>query len=162
MQETRVQFTYLPEPDIQGLVLPTHFSQPRHSLATVLRNPSYTRHPPIVSPHLEGHALLDLGNREAGVEALGACPGAVENGVAAVQAHRVVEGVLALGSPLVTGIDQPAVRLEQDGGAEVLLRVPPVRGARRRAARAENALVETVELLPVGLGLPVLLALWCC
>jgi len=161
MQETRVQFTYLPEPDIQDSCCPPTFHRPRRSLrpfsATVL-----TRAARLSPSTLKSHALLDLGNRQAGVEALGACPGAVENGVAAVQAHRVVEGVLALGSPLVAGIDQPPVRLEQDGGAEVLLRVPPVRGARRRAARAENALVETVELLPVRLGLPVLLALRCC
>jgi hypothetical protein len=79
--------------------------------------------------------------------------------VAAVQAHRVVEGVLALGGALVTRVNQPPVGLEEDGGAEVLLRVPPVRGARGRAARAENALVETVELLAILLGLPILLAL---
>ena len=146
---------------------PRHFSSPQ-SLST--NQNSYTDSPPpfplITSPspplYLKSHRLLDLGNRQAGVEALGARPGAVENGVAAVQAHRVVEGVLALGRLLVAGVDQPAVRLEQDGGAEVLLRVPPVRGARGRAAGAQDALVEAVELLAVRLALPVLLALWLC
>jgi hypothetical protein len=79
----------------------------------------------------DSHGLLDLRNRLSGVQALGASLGAVENGVATVQAHRVLQIDLALGGALVTGIDQPAVRLEQDGGAEILLRVPPVRRARR-------------------------------
>ena len=109
----------------------------------------------------ESHALLDLGNRQRGVEALGACPRAVENGVASVQAHAVVEGVLALGLPLVTRVGDPAVRLEENGRSKVLLLVPPVRGAGCRAAGAENAFVETVELLAVLLGLAVLTALVC-
>ena len=109
----------------------------------------------------ESHALLDLGNRQRGVQALGACPRAVENGVASVQAHAVVEGVLALGLPLVTRIGDPAVRLEENGRSKVLLLVPPVRGAGCRAAGAENAFVETVELLAVLLGLAVLTALVC-
>lgn len=46
--------------------------------------------------------------------------------MAAVQAHRVVKGILALERLLVTGIDKPSVGLEKDGGAEVLLRIPPV------------------------------------
>ena len=109
----------------------------------------------------ESHALLDLSNRQGGVQALGACPRAVENGVASVQAHAVVEGVLALGLPLVTRIGDPAVRLEENGRSKVLLLVPPVRGAGCRAAGAENAFVETVELLAVLLGLAVLTALVC-
>jgi hypothetical protein len=109
----------------------------------------------------ESHALLNLGNRQRGVQALGACPRAVENGVASVQAHTVVEGVLALGLPLVTRIGDPAVRLEENSRSKVLLLVPPVRGAGCRAAGAEDAFVETVELLAVLLGLAVLTALVC-
>lgn len=107
----------------------------------------------------ERHALLDLGDRQRGVEALGARPRAVENGVASVQAHAVVEGVLTLGLLLVTRVGDPAVRLEQDGGSEVLLLVPPVGWARCRAAGAQDAFVEAVELLAVLLGLAVLTAL---
>ena len=79
--------------------------------------------------------------------------------MATVQAHRVLQVDLALGGALVTGIGQPAVGLEQDGGTEILLRVPPVRRARRRATGAENALVQAVELLSVLLALAILLAL---
>ena len=50
--------------------------------------------------------------------------------MASVQAHAVVEGVLALSLLLVTRIGDPAVRLEENGGSEVLLLVPPVRWAR--------------------------------
>ena len=75
--------------------------------------------------------------------------------MAPVQAHRVVQRVLSLGLPLVTRVGEPAVRLEEDSRAEVLLRVPPVRRAGGRAARAENALVQAVELLAVRLALAV-------
>jgi hypothetical protein len=74
----------------------------------------------------ESHALLDLRNSQRGVQSLGARPRAVENGVASVQAHAVVQGVLALSLLLVSGVGDPAVRLEEDGGTEVLLLVPPV------------------------------------
>lgn len=107
----------------------------------------------------KGHALLDLSNRKCWVQSLRACPAAVQNGVASVQAHAVVEGVLSLGSLLVTGVGNPAVGLQEDGGTEVLFAVPPVRWAGCRAAGAENTFVETVELAAVGLGLAVLLAL---
>lgn len=70
--------------------------------------------------------LLNLGNSLAGVETLGAGLCAVENGVASVQAHVVLEVGLALGGALVARVGEPAVRLEQDGRAKVLLRVPPV------------------------------------
>lgn len=103
--------------------------------------------------------LLDLGDGEAGVQALGAGARAVENGVAAVEGHAVVEGCAALGGALVARVGEPAVGLEEDGGAEVLLGVPPVRGARGGAAGAEDALVEAVELVALLDGLAVFLAL---
>lgn len=46
--------------------------------------------------------------------------------MAAVDAHAVVKSGLALGGLLVTRIGQPAEGLEEDGGSEVLLAVPPV------------------------------------
>jgi hypothetical protein len=85
--------------------------------------------------------LLDLGNGLSRVETLGAGTCAVEDGVAAVQAHAVLQVLLALSRALVTRVDEPAVRLQQDSGAEVLLRVPPVGGTRGRAASTQNAFV---------------------
>jgi hypothetical protein len=70
--------------------------------------------------------------------------------VTPVQAHTVVEGLLALGGTLVARVDQPAIRLQQDGRTQVFLAIPPVGRARGGAARAENAFVQTVELLAVG------------
>lgn len=69
--------------------------------------------------------------------------------MATVDAHAVVEGGLALGGLLVTRVDQPTVRLEEDGRTKVLLAVPPVGGAGGRAAGAQNTFVETVELLAI-------------
>lgn len=75
-----------------------------------------------------------------------------------VDAHAVVQRRFALLLLLVTRVRQPPVTLHQDSGPEVLLRVPPVRGAGGRAASAENALVETVQLLALLLRLQVFLA----
>lgn len=107
----------------------------------------------------EGHLLLDLGDGAAGVEALGACARAVEDGVAAVEAHAVVERLVTLGPLLVARIGQPAVRLQKDGGSKVFLRVPPVRRARCAAAGTEDALIESIQLPSVRLALPIFLAL---
>lgn len=142
-----VQNPALPFPSGEAR-LPAHLPEPIQLFST-----------PAPSIHSKRHLLLDLGNGQARVEPLGARPRAVENRVAAVQAHRVVEGVLALLVALVARVDEPAVRLQQDGRAEVLLRVPPVRRARGGAARAQDALVQPVELLAVGLALAVFLAL---
>lgn len=60
---------------------------------------------------------------------------------------------------LVSRIGQPAIGLKEDGGTEVFLAVPPVRGAGGGAAGAEDAFVEAVEFLTVGGGLAVFEAL---
>lgn len=100
-------------------------------------------------PLTKSHRLLDLLDRLAGIQPLRTRPRAVQDGVAPVQAHAVVQHLLALGRALVARVGEPAVRLQEHGGAEVLLAVPPVRGARGRAAGAEDAFVEAVELLAV-------------
>ena len=79
--------------------------------------------------------------------------------MASVQAHAVVQSIFALGSLLVTRVGNPAVGLEEDGWAEVFFAIPPVGWAGCAAAGAENALVKTVDLSAVGLGLAVFLAL---
>ncbi len=61
--------------------------------------------------------------------------------MAPVQTHAVVQHLLALGLVLVAGIGEPAVRLQEHGGAEVFFAVPPVGRAGRRAAGAEDAFV---------------------
>ena len=111
----------------------------------------------LVQSHLwRGQLLLDLRNGQSRVQPLGASPRAVENGVATVHTHAVVQRRLALGFLLVTRVGQPPVGLEEDGGTQVFLTVPPVRGARGRAAGAKDTLVQTVKLLAVFGALTVL------
>jgi hypothetical protein len=79
--------------------------------------------------------------------------------VASVQAHRVIERSLTRFLGLISGVCNPAVRLHEDGWAEILLGVPPVGWAGCGAARAENAFVETVKLLAVCFALEVFFSL---
>lgn len=82
----------------------------------------------VLYPHnlVRGQHLLDLSDGLTGVQTLGAGSCAVENGVATVNAHAVVESGLALGGALVTRVGEPAVGLEEDGGTKVFLAVPPI------------------------------------
>lgn len=107
----------------------------------------------------ECKALLDLGNRKRWVETLWTGTAAVENGVASVQAHAVIEVLLALLGLLVTRVGDPSVGLHEHGWAKVLLAVPPVGWAGCAAARAENALVHAVKLASISLRLAVLTSL---
>ena len=109
------------------------------------------------TPPLDHHAL-DLGDGLGGVEALRAGLGAVHDGVAAVEPERVLEIVEPLAGRLVAAVLEPAVGLQQRGRAEEALAVPPVARAGGRAAGAQDALVEAVELLAVLVALlPLLL-----
>src|SRR3546814_1763371 len=49
----------------------------------------------------------------------------------------------------VCSSDLPAIGLEQDRGAQELVAVPPIAGAARRAASAQDAFVQAVELFAV-------------
>lgn len=57
----------------------------------------------------ESHTLLDLCDCQRRVQTLGAGPTAIENGMAPVQAHAVVQGILAFSGPLVSRVCYPAV-----------------------------------------------------
>ena len=100
--------------------------------------------------------MLDLVDGTTRVEILGASVRAVHDGVAAVQLVGVVQVLQTLLGHLITRIGDPAVRLLQDGGAQVLVGMPPVRGAGGGAARAQDALVQAVQQLAVLVGLEVL------
>src|SRR6266536_4341975 len=104
------------------------------------------------------HHPLDLGDGLGRIEALRAGLGAVHDGVAAVEAERVLEIVEALPGRLVAAVLEPAVGLKQRGGSEETLAVPPIARAGGRAARTQDALVEAVELLAIFVALlPLLL-----
>src|ERR1700738_1837885 len=100
---------------------------------------------PGTSPALRHHSLR-VGNRTRRVEPFRAGPGAVHDGVAAIEPERVLEPVEALSGVLITAVGEPAVRLQQDRRAEIAVLVPPVARARGRAAEAKDALPQTVEL----------------
>ena len=91
--------------------------------------------------------FLDLADRPRGIEALRADVDAVHDRVAAEQAVRVLEVVEALVGRLVARVGDEAVGLQQARRADELVRVPPERRARGRAAGAQDALVEAVQLL---------------
>jgi hypothetical protein len=119
--------------------------------------------PPLFSPihlnqPLESHFLLDLRNRQTWVQTLRTRSRAVQNGMTSVQTHRVIHSGLPLLLLRISAIRQPPVTLHQYGGAEVLLRVPPIRWAGGGAAGAENTFVETIQLLAFLLGLQIFLA----
>ncbi len=70
--------------------------------------------------------------------------------MAPIQTHTIIQHRLPLTLMLIPRISQPAVGLQEHGGAEVLLAVPPVRGAGGGAAGAQDAFVQAVEFLAVG------------
>lgn len=81
-------------------------SQPPQNAVTLKKHPT----PLLPDQHrLESQLLLDLRNGQTRVQSLRARPRAVEDGVAAVHAHRVVERGLALHLLLVAGVGEPSV-----------------------------------------------------
>lgn len=100
--------------------------------------------------------MLNLVDGTTRVQLLGTSMSAVHDGMATVQLVGVVQVLQTLLRHLVTGIRNPAVRLLENGGTQVLVGVPPVGGARGGAASAQNALVQTVQQLAVLVRLQVL------
>src|SRR5256885_14575217 len=98
------------------------------------------------------HQLLDLADRPGRVEVLGAGVDAVHDGVTAEQAVRILQIVEPLAGRLVAAVGDEPVGLQQAGRAHGPFRVPPERRARTRAARAQDALIEALELLPPPRG----------
>src|SRR5229473_2507818 len=95
------------------------------------------------------HHAPDLGNGLGRIEMLRACLGAIHDGVTAVEAEGIFEIVEALAGRFVAAVLQPSVGLQKRGGPEKTLAVPPIARTGRRATRAQNALIEPIELLPV-------------
>ena len=100
--------------------------------------------------------VFDLGDAASRVQVLGTRVRAVHDRVAAVQLVGVVQTLQTFLRHLVTRVRNPAVRLLEDGGTQILVRVPPVGRTRRRAASAQNALVQTVQLLAILVRLEIL------
>jgi hypothetical protein len=73
--------------------------------------------------------------------------------VAAIQAHLILKFLFTMCFVGIPRVCDPPVGLHESGRAQILVLIPPVGGTRGRAARAENALIETVEFLAVFGGL---------
>src|SRR4249919_1561209 len=85
------------------------------------------------------HQLLDLADRLRRIQAFRAGARAIHDGVAAVELERILEIVEARTGVFIARVDDPAIRLQQHGGAKVAVAIPPVARATGRATRAENA-----------------------
>src|SRR6202035_4431843 len=100
------------------------------------------------------HHQLEFGDGLGRIEALRAGLGAVQDGVAAIEPARVLEIIEPLAGGLIAAVLDPSCRLQQRGRAEIAVAVPPIARARGRAAGAEDAFIEAVELFAVLVALP--------
>lgn len=119
-----------------------------------------------ISKQVGGSVLFFLSNHSQklvngclGVEAFRASHCAHADVLALLQLEALRQFFQSFLRILVSGVDDPAVGLHEDGGAEILVGMPPVRGTRGGAASAEHALVEAVQFLPVFNTLIILLIL---
>jgi hypothetical protein len=93
--------------------------------------------------------VLDFGDCFCWVQAFRASLGAIQDRVATIEAERVLDIVEPLARCLVTRIDEPAIGLQQHGGAEIAIAVPPIARAGCRAAGTKDAFVKPVEFSAV-------------
>jgi len=63
-----------------------------------------------------------------------------------IKTKWVLKSVETLAGVLIATVGKPAVGLQQDRRTEVLVLVPPIARARRRAAEAQDAFPRPVEL----------------
>src|SRR5262245_47499017 len=89
---------------------------------------------------------LELGDCFRGVQLLRARRCAVHDGVAAIEAERVLEIVEPFAGRLIAGVRDPACCLQQRGRTKEAIAVPPIAGAGGRTAGAQDALIKAVEL----------------
>lgn len=73
--------------------------------------------------------------------------------MAPVQLEGIIELLQSSLGELISGVLNPSIGLHKHSGTQVLVGIPPVRGARGGAARAQDALIHAVKLLSVLLGL---------
>jgi len=95
------------------------------------------------------HHVLDFRNRFGGIQALRTGLRTVHDCVAAIQSERIFQEVQPLSSGLITRVRKPAIGLQKRGRSKITVAIPPIAGARRRAASAENALVKPIKLAPI-------------
>jgi len=96
------------------------------------------------------HQPLNLLDRHARVQVLGACNTAVVNVVTHIGSRSVLKQLQATVIVPVQWFDKPTVRLKQNGRAEKVLAVPPVLRAAGGTGRAKDTLVQPFETVTVG------------
>src|SRR5690606_21044792 len=96
------------------------------------------------SNELLQHPLSDPGYGARRIQSLRTDIGAVHDGMAAEELVGVIQPVQTLGGRLVTTVLDEAAGLQQRGGAEEAIGVPPVGRTGRGTAGAEDALVQSV------------------
>src|SRR6185437_5826002 len=124
-----------------------HCTRFRH--ASVSGNSTLPAPMPAPSDRAIDQQLLDLADGLGRIEPFRASVGAVHDGVAAIQLERIIQIIEAFAGRFVARIDDPAISLQQNGGPEKTVWIPPVAGARRGAARAQDAFVQAIEFLAV-------------
>ena len=158
---------------LQRLVLRVRFLQKPQTRHTMVLPPSSIpylprSYPPMLPyPHcshartLERHLLLNLRNGQSRVETLRTSPRTIQNSMAAIQTHAIIQCRLPLLLFLISRVSQPPIALQQHRRPKVFLAVPPVGRAGGRAAGTENALVQPVQLLALLFRLQVFFSVRC-
>ena len=108
--------------------------------------------------NLESHLLLNLRNRQPRIQSLRTSPRTIQNSMAPIQTHTIIQRRLPLFLLLIPAIRQPPITLQQHRRSQILLAIPPIRRTRGRAAGAENAFVQPVKLLALFFRLQVFFA----
>src|SRR5262249_21151060 len=107
------------------------------------------------------HLLAELRDRLRRIQSLRAGLRTIQDGMTAVEPERVLEEIEPFAGGLIARIRDPALCLQQRRRAHIALGIPPVARTRGRAAGAEDAFIESVELLALLMALPpFLLGLW--
>ena len=101
-------------------------------------------------PSSKSHSLLNLRNRLPRIQPLRTRPTTIQNSMAPIQTHTIIQHSFPLLLVFIPAIRQPPITLQQHRGAEILFGVPPVGRAGGGAAGAQNAFIESVELFAVG------------
>ena len=101
---------------------------------------------------IEQHGT-NMTNRLRWIQALGAHVDAVLNAVAAKHAKRIIQLGQSILCRRVTTVGEESIRLQQTGGTDKSIGIPPERRTACRTASAKNALVESIELGSVFRGL---------
>ena len=67
----------------------------------------------------------------------------------AVESERILKIVEPVARRFVSAVDQPAIGLKEHGRTEKTFSIPPMTRASRCAAKAEDALLVSIDFVPI-------------